>query len=900
MGKEDMKGLYLFISDIRAAKSTEAEAKRINKELANIRSKFADKKQLDGYQRKKYISKLVFIFLLGHDIEFGQAEAVALMSAAAYSEKQTGYLFTTVLLNESNDLWKLVIQAIKTDLASRQELNVCIALNCVANLGGKDTAVAVFPEVMRLLVADESPNFVRKKAALAALQLFRRAPEDFPAGEHTARLVQILSSPDLGVVTAVASLLTSLSASNPDEYKGVVHVAATRLHRLVLTPSDANDDYVYYSVTAPWLTVKLLRLLQLFPMPSDKSVAQRISESLSRILSKGQEMPPGKPKVQYFNAMNACLFEAINLIAHYDTDPDMEVTATTVLGNFLVHREVNMRFLALEGLAVMAQTEFSRDAVKKHQSTVLKALQREADSTVQRRAVDVLYALCDQSSVKEIVEQLLAFLARAEYAIREELVIKIAILSEKFVTDYAWYVDSMLRLIRVGGDHITEAVWHRVIQVIINRPDVQDYAAKTCYEALLDPSAHEAMVNVGGYILGEFGHLIANDIYSLPAKQLDVLQNHYPMVSAETRALLLSTYVKLTNLFPEIKGKVQTIMSADNFVRNSNTELQQRANEYIALTKISDVSVLQTVLDEMPPFNEQQVSILQRLVDKSTSVVADKTGALAAIKRAKPDKKLDLTAVGGAGAPGGAAMPAAISNEAFVDKFILQDKGVLYENPALQIGVKMEFHANLGRITLYYGNRGDAPMTNVTTRAYMPTTPDAMSLEVNPIDRVIAPGAQLQQLISVECKSVFATCPILELGLSYQGRAVSLSLKLPVFVNKFLEPLGAQLNSDSFFEKWNALGGPPREVKEIIQAKIHLDDSTVSQTLVSYGLSLIPNVDPKPHNKVCAAILHTTNGQIGVLARIEPNADAKAIRNTIRSSNEHATAALSKLLATQF
>jgi AP-2 complex subunit alpha len=40
---------------------------------------------------------------------------------------------------------------------------------------------------------------------------------------------------------------------------------------------------------------------------------------------------------------------------------------------------------------------------------------------------------------------------------------------------------------------------------------VQDYAAKTCYEAMLDPSSHEAMVSVGAYVLGEFGHLIAND-----------------------------------------------------------------------------------------------------------------------------------------------------------------------------------------------------------------------------------------------------------------------------------------------------------------------------------------------------------------------------------------------------
>ncbi|VDK29776.1 unnamed protein product [Dibothriocephalus latus] len=40
---DSMRGLAVFISDIRNCKSKEAEIKRINKELANIRSKFKGK-----------------------------------------------------------------------------------------------------------------------------------------------------------------------------------------------------------------------------------------------------------------------------------------------------------------------------------------------------------------------------------------------------------------------------------------------------------------------------------------------------------------------------------------------------------------------------------------------------------------------------------------------------------------------------------------------------------------------------------------------------------------------------------------------------------------------------------------------------------------------------------------
>ena len=37
------------------------------------------------------------------------------------------------------------------------------------------------------------------------------------------------------------------------------------------------------------------------------------------------------------------------------------------------------------------------------------------------------------------------------------------------------------------------------------------------------------MIKVGAYVLGEFGHLIANDPSSTPEKQLQLLQTHYPM-----------------------------------------------------------------------------------------------------------------------------------------------------------------------------------------------------------------------------------------------------------------------------------------------------------------------------------------------------------------------------------
>lgn len=43
---------------------------------------------IDGYQKKKYVCKLLFIFLLGNDIDFGHMEATNLLSSNKYTEKQ--------------------------------------------------------------------------------------------------------------------------------------------------------------------------------------------------------------------------------------------------------------------------------------------------------------------------------------------------------------------------------------------------------------------------------------------------------------------------------------------------------------------------------------------------------------------------------------------------------------------------------------------------------------------------------------------------------------------------------------------------------------------------------------------------------------------------------------------
>uniref|UniRef100_A0A8C2IC55 AP-2 complex subunit alpha n=1 Tax=Cyprinus carpio TaxID=7962 RepID=A0A8C2IC55_CYPCA len=897
---DGMRGLAVFISDIRNCKSKEAEIKRINKELANIRSKFKGDKALDGYSKKKYVCKLLFIFLLGHDIDFGHMEAVNLLSSNKYTEKQIGYLFISVLVNSNSELIRLINNAIKNDLSSRNPTFMCLALHCIANVGSREMAEAFAGEIPRILVAGDTMDSVKQSAALCLLRLYKTSPDLVLMGEWTSRVVHLLNDQHMGVVTAAISLITCLSQKNPDEFKTCVSLAVSRLSRIVSSASTDLQDYTHYFVPAPWLSCKLLRLLQCYPPPEDGAVKGRLVECLETILNKAQE-PPKSKKVQHSNAKNAILFEAISLIIHYDSEPNLLVRACNQLGQFLQHRETNLRYLALESMCTLASSEFSHEAVKTHIETVINALKTERDVSVRQRAADLLYAMCDRSNAKQIVAEMLSYLETADYSIREEMVLKVAILSEKYAVDYSWYVDTILNLIRIAGDYVSEEVWYRVIQIVINRDDVQGYAAKTVFEALQAPACHENMVKVGGYILGEFGNLIAGDPRSSPLVQFNLLHSKFHLCSVPTRALLLSAYIKFINLFPETKSTIQEVLRSDSQIRNSDVELQQRAVEYLKLSSIASTDVLATVLEEMPPFPERESSILAKLKKKKGpgAVSSFKINGKHCQKNSTPSPSADLLGLR-AGPPVTAAAPSAgsllvdVFSEAGVNddgflRFVCKNNGVLFENQLLQIGIKSEYRQNLGRMYLFYGNKTSVQFVTFTT---------TLNVQAKPVEPLIEGGAQVQQVINIECLTDFSDAPLLNIKFRYGGALQNLTLKLPVTINKFFQP--TEMASHDFFQRWKQLSLPQQEAQKIFKANHAMDTEVLKAKLLGLGMALLENVDPNPENFVCAGVIQTKAQQVGSLLRLEPNAQAQMYRLTVRSSKDTVSKRLCELLAEQF
>ncbi|KAL0951186.1 hypothetical protein HGRIS_007915 [Hohenbuehelia grisea] len=835
-------------------------------------------------------------------------------------------------MHENSDFLRLVVNSIRKDLDGNNEIDNCLALHAIANVGGSEMAEALVEDVHRLLISPTSQSFVKKKAALTLLRLYRKHPDVVPAAEWALRIVSIMDDQDLGVVVCVTSLVMALAQDHLDAFAVCYTKAVDRLNKLVIEHEYAAT-YAYYKVPSPWLQVKLLRLLQYYAPSEDPAIRSTLHQVLQTIMNNSAE--PSR-NVQHNNAQHAVLFEAIGLAIHLDTSSPLVGTAAVLLARFISSKETNVRYLGLDTMAHLAARADSLEPIKRHQNTIILSL-RDKDISVRRRALDLLYSMCDVDNSELIVGELLRYLKVADYALREEMVLKIAILTEKYATSYKWYVDTILQLISAAGDHVGDEVWYRVVQIVTNTEDLQEYAAKVVFEHLKAPSTHESLVKVGGYILGEYGHLIANERGYSPIEQFQLLHSKSQFCVASTRSLLLSTYLKWVNVFPEIKFQLLTVFERYRHVLDA--ELQQRACEFYALaSRPEDDDLLQNVCEEMPPFPPRVSALLGRLNRKLGDTEDKRTwvhgGKEANLDREGPARKSEANGTAGsttepqdvmdslagldlsspaAGSPspiGDLAPPTASLGDKtprvatgqnidrWFDKLTFNAEGVLYEDVQVQIGIKSRYQGHIGQLAVYIGNKISAPLTSFTATLHV-SDPEALSVTFAKIPpSTIAPLTQVQQLLHVECKKTFTTPPVLSISF-LAGSHQTVSLRLPIVLTKFFEHV--QLGAADFFERWKLIGGPPRESQEIFPIELtssgQLDLQKHRQVVSGHRINVLDGVDPNPNNLVGAGVLQmSVEGKVGCLLRLEPNRDAKLCRLTVRSTSEDVAQEVRKLL----
>lgn len=582
--------------------------------------------------------------------------------------------------------------------------------------------------------------------------------------------------------------------------------------------------------------------------------------------------------MQKANIKLSVIFEAMKLIIEVDRESKHVSKALAILVHFLTAKETNFRYVGLDIMAHFIGYAETKAQVTIHIDTIIDSL-KDKDLSVQQRALDLLFYMCDDKIAGRVVKELIDFLPLANYEIQDEVVLKIAILAEKYETSRTWFINIILELISSAGEYVGDEVWFRVVQIVTNHEEVREYAASQILKDLKRELCNEKTVKIAAYIIGEYGHLIANQPGSSPLEQFVTLHSKFRTASSATRSILLSNYLKMVNLFPEIKHEIVRVFKQYSHVLD--LELQQRACEYLSILEMETDELLQAICEEMPPFPEKHNILINQLESKyqessnskalkllasqiaNISIVSDISGLNLSNEGISPFQEelqsndlLDLNSEAMDSTP---VKPV----DDFLLKLFTENTGVLYEDNAIQIGVKMEFRNNLGKIALFFGNKLSIGLEDFDSS--IESYPFLNTKISQPIADTIPAGTQYHQVFDLECVSVITKLPYLKVSFKIGSQVPrELKLQLPITVSKFVVPV--HLTSSVFAERWKQL----ESVNLEFQSKVPFNGKNIKERLESLNIKLLDGINYNSLEIKGSGIYFSKNeGKIGCLISVE-------------------------------
>ncbi|CCK71501.1 Apl3p KNAG_0H00860 [Huiozyma naganishii CBS 8797] len=687
-----IKGLQIFIADLRASPHSADHEKRIKSEIVKIKQQFeasnsthgGDKlhqDRLGGYQRKKYVAKLAYIYLTSNttklaDILFGLDQTLILLKSNVYSEKFIGYMLLELLMEHKSvaaEIGERLVPYVTKDVSSSNDNFTALALNFLGVVGGMCTKFAfnedLVDEVFQIVRSPTSSQYLKKKSVLAFLVLLKAnlsiLTDNIKRKQiWIQRIVSLLDDTDNYRLTLASLPLVEYIARNigPSYCVRLLPQLTDILYDCIVLGTSTGKsnhfptEYKFANMPNPWLitkTVSLLNAIMVSPKEEYESQNSQLLQSanidpenlgkLRMCVAKAVELgtrrinDPMEKIVQ-----NTVLFSLINFAPKLDPSEVAITNSVDALCELLRSNEINIRYLTLDSLIKLCSScgKIALDAVRyKNMNLIFHLLNSERDSSIARKVIDLLYILSDKDNVKTVVDQLLSYIVNAKYIpdpqIRSNISVKIAILTEKYATDSTWYVQISLKILSMNfsTSFNDDEVWHRLCQIVVNNPSLRKITCVQLVEYLQGKQLSEFIVKTAAFLLGEYVELIRDIITA--TDMFNLFSEKYFMVGNLTRAMILTTMMKLHNSAPEVGSKVIKFYQLE--LNSLDIELQTRSFEYLKVIQLSKISgnnnLIELLFQPMPPFNTKSNPLLNRLgslpLDTTTNSSPLKEGTVA-------------------------------------------------------------------------------------------------------------------------------------------------------------------------------------------------------------------------------------------------------------------------------
>ncbi|KAL1590812.1 hypothetical protein WHR41_00422 [Cladosporium halotolerans] len=608
-----MSSLKQFIRNVRAAKTIADERAVVQKESAAIRASFREESHNSDLRRNN-VAKLLYLFTLGERTHFGQIECLKLLASPRFADKRLGYLGTMLLLDENQEVLTLVTNSLKNDLNHNNQYIVGLALCTLGNIASIEMARDLFPEVETILAS--SNPYIRRKAALCAMRICRKVPD---LQEHFIDKAKVLlNDRNHGVMLTGLTLVTSMCEADEEEggEQGVVDIFRPVTGSLVktlkgLSQSGYAPEHDVTGITDPFLQVKILRLLRILGT-GDARISEQINDILAQVATNTDSSK---------NVGNSILYEAVLTILDIEADSGLRVLGVNILGKFLTNKDNNIRYVALNTLIKVVAIE--PNAVQRHRNTILDCL-RDPDISIRRRALDLSFTLINESNVRVLIRELLAFLEVADAEFKPIMTSQIGIAADRFSPNKRWHVDTMMRVLKLAGNYIKEQILSSFVRLIATTPELQTYCAQKLYSALRDDISQEGLNLAGAWVIGEYGDaLIRGGSYEEEELVKEVRESeivdtfqailHSSYAGQNVTEYIVTSAMKLTTRLQDSAQIDRLRRILLSYQTNLNIEVQQRAVEYGNLFAYDQIK--KGVLERMPP---PEIREEQRVLGEAT------------------------------------------------------------------------------------------------------------------------------------------------------------------------------------------------------------------------------------------------------------------------------------------
>lgn len=473
----------------------------------------------------------------------------------------------------------------------------------------------LFPEIEQLM--STTNPYIRRKAALCAMRICRKVPD---LQEHFLEKAKVmLNDRNHGVLLCGLTLVTSMCEAEELEEteEDVVEMFRPLTGSLVkvlkgLASSGYAPEHDVTGIADPFLQVKILRLLRELGR-NNSETSEEINDILAQVATNTDSSK---------NVGNSILYETVLTILEIEADSGLRVLGVNILGKFLQNKDNNIRYVALNTLIKVVAIE--PNAVQRHRNTILDCL-RDPDISIRRRALDLSFTLINADNVVLLIRELLAFLEVADTEFKPVMTSQIGVAADRFAPSKRWHIDTMLRVLKLAGNHVKEQILSSFVRLIATTPELQTYTAQKLYALLKNDITQEGLTIAAAWVIGEFGEsLLRGGQYEeeelvQKVEESDIVDLFTAIMNSSYSGQTVFQYIvtsamKLTVRLTEPAQIDRLRRLLLNNTANLDVEIQQRAVEYGNLFGFDQIR--RGVLEKMPA---PEIKEEQRVLGQATN-----------------------------------------------------------------------------------------------------------------------------------------------------------------------------------------------------------------------------------------------------------------------------------------